>query len=145
MIYTFTHSDAKVWLNQLDIFDTIQPKKKKIFIDSVWVNDGGYDFNQSFFGLYDMNGDGAKELVFYISAGFSVYPRRVYYYDIKNDTLIKSFPFGACAGMSQIVDIDGDAIPEVLMNTRAINNIMGRYKLPYPDGHSWIMIFDHKL
>ena len=145
-IFTFTHADAKIWLNQLDAFDTIQPpKKKKIFIDSVWVKDGEYDFTQSFYGLYDMNGDGAKELIFNISAGFSVYPRKVYYYDIKNDTLIKSVAYGACASISQIADIDGDSLPEVLMNTQAINNMMGKYDLPYSDGHSWIMVFDHKL
>jgi two-component sensor histidine kinase len=144
-IFVFTHADAKIWLYQLDPLDTIQAKKKKIYVDSVWVKDGSYDIRASFFGMEDMNGDGVKELIFNLRAGFSVYPRRVCYYDIENDTLLKSVVYGAGAGISQIADIDGDSLPEIIMGTNAINNMMGKYGLPWPDNHSWIMVFDHKL
>jgi hypothetical protein len=144
-IFAVTHSDANIWLSQVGFSDTSTFKIKEIFIDSLWWKDGEDKFTVDLFGMYDMNGDGTKELLFKTSAGFSIYPRRVYCYDIKNDTLIKSIAFGTSVNIAQIADIDGDSYPEIMLASAAPDNMMGKYALPCPDNASWIVVLDHKL
>nr|NQU94257.1 histidine kinase [Bacteroidota bacterium] len=141
-IFTLTHINAKIWLHYINIFDSIN---SEIFIDSVWLKNGEYDFSASFYDFIDMNGDGSKELLLHINGGFSVYPRKIYYYDIKKDSLVKSSTVGSKISINQIADIDNDSHPEVLINSRAVDNMMGKYNLPFPDDHSWIVALDDKL
>lgn len=144
-IFILTRINEKIWLFQTNPLDTLNPIKKQVLVDSVWTIDDKIDFSTSFWGTCDMNNDGYEEVLFYINAGFSIYPRRVYYYDIKNDTLIKSPAFGSKIGVNQVNDIDGNSFPEVISNSAAVDNMNGKYDIPYPDEHSWNIVLDHKL
>jgi len=144
-IFAITHKEAKIYLNSINPLDTSEAIEKSIFIDSIWIRDGKYDFTVGFYEATDMNLDGFNEIIFSIRAGFSIYPRKIYYYDLISDSLHSSIALGAKCGINQIVDIDGDFLPEVLVSNRANNNLMGKYDFPYADEWSWIIVLDHNL
>jgi len=60
---------------------------KKSGIESAWeIQDAQ---------LHDLNNDGTSEVVILVTAGYQKKPRRVYAYDIANDTVLASPDFGA--------------------------------------------------
>lgn len=144
-IFCLTRLGNEVWLHVSDVFDTVKTRQRTVKVDTVWEVDGKYDLSAAISQLVDMNLDGFKDLVFSMNAGFSIYPRRVYYYDIANDSLHKSVPYGANGSVTQIADIDNDSIPEILLTTKAVNNMNGEDKLILSDEYSWFLIFNNTL
>ncbi len=72
-------------------------------------------------GIVDLNNDGFGEVIFSINSRYSDTPRRVYAYDIVNDTLLKSPELGwQLVGSPIIFDIDNDNYPEIFLST--LNN-----------------------
>ena len=65
--------------------------------------------------LLDCNGDGFKELIFNVMCGFSLQPRRIYAFDIRNKQIIAQSPEGgAYLNMLLAYDFNGDQKPEIL-------------------------------
>jgi uncharacterized small protein (DUF1192 family) len=60
------------------------------YICMISIRENTYDFQVHHGGLFDLNDDGYKEVVFNVCAGFHQDPRKFYAYDIKKDTLIVS-------------------------------------------------------
>ncbi len=144
-IFCLTQFDTEIWLHVSDVFDTLNFRKRTLKVDSVLLRDGKLDYIPAIFGLIDMNQDTNLDLVFQVMAGFSKYPRRIYWYDIANDSLHKSIPLGVRGGITQIVDIDNDSIPEVLLSSQALANMKIDDTLKYSDNYSWFMVFDNNL
>lgn len=144
-IFCVTRLGNEIWLHVSDVFDTVSFRKHTIKVDTVGEDNGKYDLSGTISQLVDMNMDGIKDLVFSMNAGFSIYPRRVYYYDIANDSLHKSVPYGANGSVTQIADIDNDSIPEILLTTKAVSNMNADDKLILSDAYSWFLIFDNTL
>lgn len=92
----------------------------------------------------DMNGDGSRELIFAISAGFSRQPRNVYIYDVRNDSLKKSPLSGAYIDNLSLFDLNKDGFEEILLKTFAAGNF-NEDPFPYSDTCSWLMVLDHDL
>lgn len=91
-------------------------------------------------GLSDLTGDGFSELVFFVTSGYSLRPRTVYIYDIITDSLRCSPPGAATIRACAFCDLDGDSVPEVLLNTDATGNYDTNY--PYLDHSSWLMVLN---
>ncbi|MFC1734324.1 hypothetical protein ACFL6I_28810, partial [candidate division KSB1 bacterium] len=60
------------------------------YISNVTFRKGYPDFSITNGGIVDLNKDGYKEIIFMISGGFSLKPRAIFAYDIKNDSLLES-------------------------------------------------------
>ncbi|MCF8364221.1 MAG: hypothetical protein K9H16_00470, partial [Bacteroidales bacterium] len=91
-IFCLTQFDTEIWLHVSDVFDTLNFRKRTLKVDSVLLRDGKLDYSTGLAKLTDMNQDGNLDFVFQIMAGSSKYPRRLYFYDIANDSLHKSMP-----------------------------------------------------
>ncbi len=96
-------------------------------------------------GIYDMNNDGFGELVFSVNSRYSPSPRRVYSYDIKNNTLNQSKDIGMqLVGSPIVYDVDGDQFPEIFLST--LNSTTQAWVLPNEDAlHSSALILNHRL
>jgi sensor histidine kinase YesM len=144
-IYCLTQFDTEIWLHVSDVFDTLNFRMRTVKVDSVLLRDGKLDYTPVLVELADLNQDGYLDLVFHIMAGFSKYPRRLYIYDVANDSLHKSIPLGVRGGITQIIDIDNDSIPEILFSNQALANMKIYDTLKYSDNFSWFMVFDKNL
>lgn len=101
-----------------------------------------YDYG--YFGTYDVNKDGDKELYLYIAEGYRILPRRLYCVDYKNNrVLAKSMLFGAFPVEYEMFMID--KMPYFVVGSQATSNM-----LEYPDFYlcdtaSYFMVFDELL
>lgn len=69
-------------------------------------------------GIADLNGDGFGEVVFSINSRFTPNPRRVFAYDIHNDSLFMSPELGLqLVGRPILYDIDKSKTPEIFLST----------------------------
>lgn len=92
----------------------------------------------------EMTGDSVRDLVFAISAGFSLQPRKVFLYDIFKDSLHESPESGAYINNISLLDLNKDNLPEVLISTYASDNY-NESPYPFTDTSAWFMVLDHKL
>ncbi len=95
--------------------------------------------------FYDLKGDGTKELVFAVKAGFSVQPRGIYVYDPVNDSVYHSMMLGANLGKMIIDDVDDDGKAEIFCSYNTLENIHDSLNIPYNDYSAYFMGFDHRL
>jgi hypothetical protein len=118
---------------------------KDQFITRVTGNKQKYDYGVNSFFLADLDHNGTKELLFVVSAGFSLQPRAIFALDLKNKTLIRSPLCGALIGISDLFDINHDGFPEIFCNCSAPANYPDTTTIPFIDKSAWLMVFDHTL
>lgn len=106
-----------------------------------------YDYNFLPLALEDNNGDKSPEFIFTINAGYSLQPRAVYAWDLKNDTIYHSPLMGVAIKSlpktSYLKDVNGDSIKEIFLHTVAVDNYSS--PIPFDDHNSWIMVFTKNL
>ncbi len=118
------------------------------FISTVFQNfknehdAGGYFIQNQF----DINNDGFNEVLLFIAAGYSYYPRKVYAYDFHNDSIYSSPTQGIFTGGIKLADSKPDGKSFLMCNTMAVNNYDAKYtNIPYPDTSAWLLVLDNKL
>lgn len=122
-------------------------KNKFVTILPKWI--GKYDYILTPLGLEDNNGDGHREMLFVINAGFPLQPRAIFAWDIKNDTIYRS-PLMGSALKSRVettyfYDVDGDSVKEIFLRSVATNNYKDSIAVPFTDQKSWLMVFSKDL
>lgn len=142
-LYVILHKGDSLVLNIIDPIGKGHIVKNR-FIGLVKKGKAGYDYDIRTTQFYDVNDDGKKELVFLISAGFSIYPRCVFLYDIVNDNLRKSDHLGAYPHELRISDINSDGEPEFVITNFASAN-MSPPLLEYNDQNAYLWVLDKKL
>ncbi len=143
-IYAFTYIGDSLFLNILEGYNLSDPVIRRRYIEGCTSLHGEAQYIITAPVLEDANNDGLKEFYFSISAGFTLQPRALYYYDIVNDKIKKTNPAGVAPRYSlSSYDINGDGKLEMW----GINNAVGNYKtnIPYSDSSAWLMIYNHKL
>ena len=115
-----------------------------MFLDKIKTINNTTDFLSKLY-LYDLNNDGSDELVIIIAAGYSEQPRRLYAYDFKTKTLIKSPVFGFSPTQLSFTDLDADGNTEIISTNISYENIEKHTGIPYNDYVRWFTIFDHNL
>jgi hypothetical protein len=88
-IYVFTTGGDSLFLLCLEPYLSGSILYER-FIDILPYREGAEDFKISSQQLIDLDGDGNKEVIFAIMAGFGLNPRLLYAYDRRKDTLIRS-------------------------------------------------------
>ena len=144
-VYVFTISSDSIYLNIIK-----NPKSKNTdtstrFITTFKPWNGKPNFEIFIPWLVDMNQDSFKDLIFSINSGFSLYPRSVYIYDIKNDNLSVSQKTGYFGQPSVIGDINGDGYNEIILNGYAIQCVKDTITTPVHDNCCWLIVYDHNL
>ncbi len=86
----------------------------------------------------------SKDLIFFISTGYSVQPRNLYRYIISSDSLIKSPQSFATINQCIMAEIPGISSDYTfLLSTQATGNV--DETPPYSDLHSWLMVLNGDL
>ncbi|MCX6235013.1 MAG: histidine kinase [Bacteroidetes bacterium] len=146
-IYIFTYRNDSIFINGLEpisrnkFFITINQKVKYV-CNYILDKDGNIDFAMDSVGVFDLNRDGMKEIVFSIYTAWSGQPRNIFAFDRANDTIISS-PISGTALYEPIkFDLNNDTFYEIMGNTNAYGN---RKELAYADTCTWLMVLDHQL
>ncbi len=139
--YFFTYSGDSLFLNILEPYSDSEVRRR--YIDFAPLKDGEALYTIS--NLIEDNSDPSdRRLVFTVSAGFNLVPRKMYSYDPETDDLVMTPQAGIVPGYRiYACDIDNDGFLEFYGNT----NATGNYRTPvrYPDSTAWLMIFSHNL
>ncbi len=102
-----------------------------------------WDIYYSDFQLLDIDNDGTKELIFAIVSGFSLQPRGVFIFDIKEKRITHSFRTNASIIKLHFGDINEDGYQEIIASTYAGGNYPP--DSAFSDYYSWLFVFDHQL
>lgn len=129
----------------MDIFSF---KQLSTLVESRFITTiGGFnnkdDYNIRWIGERDVNGDNVTELFFIVTAGFSLYPRAVYRYDIANDSLIMSVNTGSGDLSGSMLADSGETA--IIVTGKAFGNTYTDYPFPYHDTCCWVFGYDTDL
>ncbi len=138
----FTQHEDSVFLNVFD-YQKQEIAMNKQFISTIGRRNGDFDYEIDTIAFTDVNNDSWKEFYFYISAGFSLHPRRIYRYDFLENTFIHSINTGAKFSSARIVNKEDQFL--LLATSAATGNIRPENPVLYHDTTSWIFRFDRNL
>ena len=88
----------------------------------------------------DLNGDGKKEVVATVSAGYILKPRGVYVYDYTTGSELWHYDVGPVVYVDSITDINNDGNPEIILGSSSPHN--GNSDHGTDDSHSYVFAFD---
>jgi hypothetical protein len=116
------------------------------FITNVSIKEETYDFVVYSAGLFDLNKDGFKEVVFKVIAGFAMDPRKFYAYDLRNDILNTS-PTNYMAFMENTSSAHHDSLGWIFTSSNYAPGNAKSEALPndFTDTLSWIFALNSKL
>ena len=142
--YIFTMSEDSIFLNIIDPLKSQSYIRISRFIDLRRKDQQSDDIPQAIpVVMIESQNQKFKDLVFYITTGFSGQPRNVYRYNIVKDTLIKSPQSGATIRGCKTIDLNDDLLTEFILDVAATGNLEEDF--PFSDQHSWFMILDNNL
>jgi len=144
-VYAISWKGDSIFLDIITPMDTEGLQRRNIFIDKIGSYNDKPDFRIKFEQLYDFDHDGLKDLIFGIHAGYSIQPRQLYIYNIREDTMLKSPQTGVTLHNIKICDLDDDSFSEITGNTTGSGNIGPDMGISYRDSSSWLMVYDHHL
>jgi len=139
-VYFFTYNNDSIFLHGINPFINSDNEFVSGFIDSCKLRDDIVEANIHQLEFVDHDGDGFKEFVFTINAGISGYPRRIYSYNVKNRTVLKSPESGSSILFPIAFDINNDGFKEYTFQSCAYGNT--EENDPYSDFQAWLMVFD---
>ncbi len=139
-----THHNDSILLHLVEDITTPEKGVENRFITAV-----GPGLESSFLRVItgegeDLNGNGDKEFVFALVAGFPRYPRNVFAYSVKENRVIRSpESFYKFRSIYQ-ADVTGNGKMEILLNGVSTANV-APYEHPYHDHSNWLMVLDQNL
>lgn len=135
----------------MTVFNPMNPEafyREDIFIERILLNGKPDDYSFSELNLADINGDEHPEIIFSMTAGFSLQPRNLYAYDVIADTVLISDYLAVqtkLPGLEGVIDLDGDGNKEILLRNFAPGNMRNYNPKSLHDHAAWIMILDNQL
>lgn len=144
-VYVLTYRNDSLFLSAIDI----QQKGDFVFFERFICKLGtpvNIEIYNRFPGVVlDLDGDQSGEIVFSINNGHGKYPRRLFAFDIKRDSMIKSPELGASlAGNYFIQDVNNDQRPDFLIGNYASMNYDDTTGIMH-DHAAYLIALDHKL
>jgi len=115
-------------------------------IDRISITKNGFqDFFIQTGQFIDINNDGFNEFIFVVAGGYTVFPRKIYVYDIKNDSLYSS-PGQMAIKMEGVTakKISGKYyyLPWYVHTS---GNVHDTIKQKYHDWNAWVYLFNDSL
>jgi len=148
-IYAFTYHNDSVLLNSFDYTrkgEFILHNKALIYLPQITYDTISSPCDRSFELLppTDLNGDNCNEILFTIATGYNLEPRKVYAYDVKQDSLYSSPNLGGYFSHFQFVDINNDGMVEITFTNYGPGNGSDT-TVPLPDNAGYVIVLDHTL
>jgi hypothetical protein len=100
------------------------------------------DITLSYIDVLDINNDDNNEILFQLHANHEYQPRSLIAYDLKRDTIVWQYKYGAAMTDFILGDFNGDSDIEILMGSKAHGNGGGRKVNGTSDNNSYITILD---
>lgn len=144
-IFVFTTENDSVFLSVVDVKNKTYVFKRQLLVQAPenYPNDN-WDVRINPGGLLDTDNDGEKELIFAISAGYALYPRSVYIFDLAKLSIEKEFATSTPLFYPFFFDLNKDGKKEIITSGTASGNIFAN-EPPYNDQQSWLFILDQEL
>lgn len=119
--------------------------RKNIRIDKIRQSQGRIDFFLLFGGIVSLDNSGFDYFVFGISAGYSLFPRKIYAYCPSRNKLLKSPDLGA--GLTQIHSFayQGNAGNGLLVSNYSSGNYRVTDTTLLHDQSAWLIALDNQL
>ncbi len=141
-IILLTQNGDSLFINAFD-YRHLEVVLESRFITVIGGFNQKKDYNAHWLGWFDVNDDKVEELYFSISAGFALFPRRIFRYDFINDSLLCSANTGAAF-------LTGEVFPNnssfnLMVSSAASSNTAASYPYPYHDTCCWIFNFNKDL
>ena len=143
-VYAFTLSGDSLLMNGIDLRKKGEFIVSNRFLFTIPVIEDGSGVVFSPIAITEMNGDRRKEIVFAISAGYGLIPRRVFAYDLAHDTLLASPELGGHATPFSVKDIDNDDKLEITFTNYGPGNLTDK-TLPMQDTCAYLIVLDNDL
>ncbi|MCF6184286.1 MAG: histidine kinase [Bacteroidales bacterium] len=115
---------------------------KERFITTIGLN-GKHDYDYNWLTSVDINNDNVKEIYFSVIAGYALYPRKLFRYDLAHDSLITSPDVGAKQFAKSFTSESGKLI--FLSGSRAADNCHNGFPFAYKDSCVWFFVYDKDL
>ncbi|MFO7616900.1 MAG: histidine kinase [Bacteroidales bacterium] len=143
-VYCVTREGNSLLMNVVEPFGSTRHLVKNRLIDTIWTTHSQGVVVLVDGQCYDLNGDGYDEFVFILSTGAGRQPRKIYAYDLVEDSLWSS-PFGGNILANLLIgDFDRDGEPEVTGGMHTSNNYSGEI-VPLHDSLTWFVVYDKNL
>ncbi len=144
-VFGFTKKEDSVFCNYVEP-EAKKPEMHSVFIDKLsHRNSYPYAYTVSDARCYDLNNDSYPDLIFNISAGYSLQPRNVYCYDVHNNKLLKSPLAGEVIQTLSFDDLKGDGKTEIFGDAGTSFNYQENDTIRFKDRSSWLLVYDDKL
>jgi hypothetical protein len=143
-VYVFTVSGDSILLHVISNFKNQQDALANRFISKIRLKKGECDPYIVPAEMDDLNNDGYDELIFGLGNGFSIYPRKIFGYDVKNDSLYESEDNLYSITSILQADLTGDGKNEFFPLGYSSENMLDS-SFTYHDRSCWLMALDRNL
>lgn len=144
-IFTFCQSGDSIFLYAFEPIPKGQYFIKHRFISVIDKVNGITDYKIGEMNVINLDTTQRKSLVFIIAGGFSLQPRKIFIYDIFEDTLISSTESGSIITNLIFTDLKYNGSFEIAGNANASGNYSDTANIPFGDNSAWLMVFDKNL
>jgi hypothetical protein len=145
-VYFITYTeDSCIYLNSFEMLGNHQFIEKQKFVTQVNFHNKKIDIIAEVKCMANLNHDKYKEVLFILSAGYSLQPRKIYAFDIHRDSIFFSPRNYARIIALDMTDIDKDGECEILCHTTSPGNTKENCNSPYNDHSGWLVILDRHL
>ncbi|MBM3436512.1 MAG: hypothetical protein FJY07_09900 [Bacteroidetes bacterium] len=100
------------------------------------------DFELSDVTAADMNKDGFDEVIFILNNSTFYQPRRIYIYNLVNDSLWNSPSTGIAFKSLLLIDLDNDGIPEITGGNESSGNQVQEDNIAFSNYSAWLVCYD---
>ena len=131
----------KAWAEVYDCEGQFLKRTEPILLEDN-CKDGKWDGNIDHFGAIDVNGDGRKDILASVTAGYDLRPRGLFAFDWNTGRNLWGFLTGPPPAKIVTIDLDGDSFEDILFNTTspANGNVIGNMD----DGHSYLITLNRE-
>ncbi len=145
-IYFFTRTDdTLIYINQIEILSDTSFVESRKFVTTIKLHNKNLDSYIKKLGFADLNNNGFNEVLFVINSGYTLQPRNIYAWDIRNDSILKSPKSYANLRTTKIIDKNKDRKVGILCSSFACGNTHGNLEVPYHDNSAWLMVLNSQL
>ena len=144
-IFYITLSEDSIFLSGFNPFSEYDELFSPILLDVANLAKNKFDISVFGFKMIDVDRDGYKDLFITIQAGYSLYPRKIYVYDIHRKVLKRSKSLGFAPTHMHLIDSDEDGKLEFFGTTNAIKNHSIDTPILFNDNSAWFFGLDDDL
>jgi len=144
-IYVLTMYADSLFLNYYYYNKKSGNPRQKRFITKVPKHYDKPDWGMSGPKMNDFNNDGYKDLAFSIFGKYSLQPRQVIVFDIKNNTFLKSNSCGTIIKDLKTVKSPQTDESYIIGNTSVTNYLADSINVNYRDDKAWLIVYNQHL